>query len=100
MPDRMYENIDVGKNGEVLNKTRVCGPANVNCPSLTKKENVIGMLLKGGLGWSLAIGRIAYRLWVIRVYSSRLGQTEHCLKFQDKEWEPNYLSESERLQVN
>ena len=45
MPDRMYENIDVGKNGEVLNKTHICVPVDVNCPSLTRKENVIGMLL-------------------------------------------------------
>ncbi|VDI02254.1 hexosaminidase [Mytilus galloprovincialis] len=43
MPDKLYENIDVSRMGAKLNRSKICGENDVNCPSLQVPENIIGM---------------------------------------------------------
>ncbi|XP_063420578.1 beta-hexosaminidase-like [Mytilus trossulus] len=43
MPDKLYENIDISRMGAQLNRSKICGENDVNCPSLQVPEHIIGM---------------------------------------------------------
>lgn len=41
-PDDLWANVDITRFGEPLTLSTVCGDNNVGCPSLVKRENVVG----------------------------------------------------------
>ncbi|XP_046350297.2 uncharacterized protein LOC124131228 [Haliotis rufescens] len=43
MPDNVYENVDVRRNGDPMTKEELCGQDGSLCIPLTKPENVLGM---------------------------------------------------------
>ena len=38
----VYENIEIDRMGNPLEREELCGPANGNCPPLDRAENIIG----------------------------------------------------------
>lgn len=65
-PDDLWANVDITRFGEPLTLSTVCGDNNVGCPSLLKRENVVG---ESGLCLKSKMARCVCDLWGILLMS-------------------------------